>query len=162
MSFTGPGNYREEAAKTIRDKPEVRTSITAATRTFDAHRVHAWGQIDADRWRDWARDVKSHVLGHLDEYLEQAEEQLTANGAHVHWAETAEDAPAEAVETPATRKEAPPKAEEVLFEPEPETEAQPEPVTAKAEPEGLGEESGDIEMLGDGFWDIYTTTSICY
>ena len=46
MSFTGPGNYREEAAKTIRDKPEVRTSITAATRTFDAHRVHAWGQID--------------------------------------------------------------------------------------------------------------------
>ncbi len=92
MSFTGPGNYREEAAKTIRDKPEVRTSITAATRTFDAHRVHAWGQIDADRWRDWARDVKSHVLGHLDEYLEQAEEQLTANGAHVHWAETAEDA----------------------------------------------------------------------
>ena len=66
MSFTGPGNYPEEAAKPIRDKPEVRTSITAATRTFDAHRVHAWGQIDADRWRDWARDVKSHVLGHLD------------------------------------------------------------------------------------------------
>ena len=26
----------------------------------------------------------------------------------------------------------------------------------------VGEESGDIEMLGDGFWDIYPTTSICY
>lgn len=58
--------------------------------------------------------------------------------------ETAEDAPAEAVEKPAPRKEAPPKAEEVLFEPEPETEAQPEPVTAKTSPEDLGEESGDI------------------
>jgi len=26
----------------------------------------------------------------------------------------------------------------------------------------VGEESGDIETSGDGFWDIYTTTSICY
>tara|TARA_B100001123_G_C14496443_1_gene704498 strand:+ start:55 stop:435 length:381 start_codon:yes stop_codon:yes gene_type:complete len=26
----------------------------------------------------------------------------------------------------------------------------------------VGEESGDIEMSGDGFWDIYPTTSICY
>ena len=26
----------------------------------------------------------------------------------------------------------------------------------------VGEESGDIEMSGDGFWDIYTNTSICY
>ena len=26
----------------------------------------------------------------------------------------------------------------------------------------VGEESGDIEMLGDGFWDIYPNTNICY
>ena len=26
----------------------------------------------------------------------------------------------------------------------------------------VGEDSGDIEMLGDGFWDIYPNTSICY
>ena len=26
----------------------------------------------------------------------------------------------------------------------------------------VGEESGDVEMSGDGFWDIYTNTSICY
>ena len=26
----------------------------------------------------------------------------------------------------------------------------------------VGEESGDIESMGDGFWDIYTNTSICY
>jgi len=26
----------------------------------------------------------------------------------------------------------------------------------------VGEESGDIEMLGDGFWDIYPSTTICY
>ena len=26
----------------------------------------------------------------------------------------------------------------------------------------VGEESDDIEMSGDGFWDIYPNTSICY
>ena len=26
----------------------------------------------------------------------------------------------------------------------------------------VGEETGDIEVSGDGFWDIYTSTSICY
>jgi len=26
----------------------------------------------------------------------------------------------------------------------------------------VGEESGDVEMSGDGFWDIYPNTSICY
>ncbi len=26
----------------------------------------------------------------------------------------------------------------------------------------VGEETGDIEMSGDGFWDIYPTTSISY
>ena len=26
----------------------------------------------------------------------------------------------------------------------------------------VGEESGDIEMSGDGFWDIYPNTHICY
>ena len=26
----------------------------------------------------------------------------------------------------------------------------------------VGEETGDVEMMGDGFWDIYPTTHICY
>ena len=26
----------------------------------------------------------------------------------------------------------------------------------------VGEESGDIEMSGEGFWDIYPLTNICY
>jgi len=26
----------------------------------------------------------------------------------------------------------------------------------------VGEESGDIELIGDGFWDIYPSTHICY
>jgi len=70
----------------------MRTSVIAATRTFDTHRREAWARIDADAWRDWMRDVKSHLLGNLDRYLEQAEARLASNGVHVHWAERTQDA----------------------------------------------------------------------
>jgi L-lactate dehydrogenase complex protein LldF len=87
-----PNAYRQSSASTLRDTPEVRTSVGSATRTFDAKRTVAFAEIDSDRWRDWARDVKSHVLTNLDRYLETAERRLADNGVHVHWAETAADA----------------------------------------------------------------------
>lgn len=92
MSETGPGDYRTAATRILRDTPGVRDSVGSATRTFDAHRTTAYAAIDADAWRDWARDVKTHALTHLDKYLEEAEAGLEANGARVHWAETADDA----------------------------------------------------------------------
>jgi L-lactate dehydrogenase complex protein LldF len=92
VSTTNPGAYREAAARSLRDDPEVRTSVGSATRTFDALRVRAFADLDADRWRDWARDVKTHTLTHLDQYLDQAATRLEANGVRVHWAETAKDA----------------------------------------------------------------------
>ena len=45
-----------------------------------------------DEIRDQARDLKNHVLANLADYLEQYETKVTADGGHVHWAETAEDA----------------------------------------------------------------------
>lgn len=92
MSHANPGAYRAETARQLREQPEVRESVGAATRAFEAHRLLAYGQIDSEKWRDWARDVKTHALTHLDRYLEQAEERLVANGVHVHWAETEADA----------------------------------------------------------------------
>lgn len=86
-----PAEYRAAAARTLRDEPEVRQAVGSATRSFDAHRAEAFGEVDSGRWRDWARDVKAHVLTHLDEYLEQAERSLVRNGARVHWAASAED-----------------------------------------------------------------------
>jgi len=89
---SGPSGYAAAAAASIKESPEVRASVTAATRTFDAHRAQAWTEIEPDAWRDWARDVKTHVLTHLDRYLTQAEARLQENGAQVHWAETGADA----------------------------------------------------------------------
>jgi len=87
-----PGGYAAAATACIRENPEVRATVAAAIRSFDANREAAWSEIDADAWRDWARDVKTHVLTHLDRYLPQAEARLEANGARVHWAENAAEA----------------------------------------------------------------------
>jgi L-lactate dehydrogenase complex protein LldF len=92
MSGAGPKGYPAASARSIREQPEVRASVTAATRTFDGHRAQAWSAIDSEAWRDFARDAKRHVLTHLDRYLEQAEVRLQANGVHVHWAEHAAEA----------------------------------------------------------------------
>src|SRR5215468_7848489 len=42
--------------------------------------------------RDSARDIKDHTLAYLDLYLEAYEERLTAQGGHLHYAVTAQDA----------------------------------------------------------------------
>ena len=92
MSRYEPNAYRESSAASIEERPSVRDSVSAATRTFHRKRTDAFAGIDGERWREWARDVKTHTLTHLGGYLEQAEASLTANGAVVHWAETAEQA----------------------------------------------------------------------
>ena len=87
-----PRRYRQQAAQTIRKEPHVRQSVLSGTDRANSHRDHAYAQIDSDRWRDWARDVKTHTLTNLDRYLEEAERSLEAHGVRVHWAETAADA----------------------------------------------------------------------
>ena len=84
-------DYRKNARGIIQDTPEVREAVTAATRTFHENRTTAFAELDADALRRWAEGVKSHALTHLEEYLEQAEARLEERGAHVHWAETAQD-----------------------------------------------------------------------
>lgn len=91
MSRSRPGDYADASRTLLTDRPGVRDAITNATGQSNAHRDHAYAAIDADRWRDWARDVKTHTLRNLDRYLERAEERLSANGVRVHWAESAAD-----------------------------------------------------------------------
>jgi len=85
-------DYRERAAAILRDRPDVRESVTGATLHFDESRARAYDEIDADAWRRWAQAVKSHALTHLDRYLAQAQASLAANGVSVHWASTADEA----------------------------------------------------------------------
>ena len=64
------------------------------TRTgFIERRAQAASRLpEFDALRDSARDIKSHVLAHLDLYLEAYERQVIASGGHVHYARTGEEA----------------------------------------------------------------------
>lgn len=84
--------YPQEAARVLREAPQVRESVTGATLNFDNKRRQAYAEVDAEAWRRWAEGVKNHLLMHLDKYLLQAEAQLKQNGVRVHWAENAHDA----------------------------------------------------------------------
>lgn len=84
--------YPQEAARVLREAPQVRESVTGATLNFDNKRRQAYAEVDAEAWRRWAEGVKNHLLMHLDKYLLQAEARLKQNGVRVHWAEEAHDA----------------------------------------------------------------------
>ncbi len=84
--------YKAAAREMLASQPEVRASVTKATLHFHANRERAYGEVDAESWRDWAATVKRHLLSRLDHYLLLAEEKLSGNGVEVHWAENAADA----------------------------------------------------------------------
>lgn len=48
--------------------------------------------------RDQARDIKAHVLDHLDLYLERYEAKVIESGGQVHWCRDAEEARAKVLE----------------------------------------------------------------
>jgi L-lactate dehydrogenase complex protein LldF len=48
--------------------------------------VPEWGNL-----RELASQIKEHTLTHLDQYLEQFEQNATKHGTHVHWARDAEE-----------------------------------------------------------------------
>lgn len=56
---------------------------------FQDKRTRAIARLpEFETLRDQARDIKNHVLEHLDLYLERFEEKVTANGGKVHWCRT--------------------------------------------------------------------------
>lgn len=71
----------------------LQEQMTKALGNSMAKRAYASGALpEFDQLRDAARDLKNHTLAHLDLYLEAYEAKVQADGGHVHWAETAEDA----------------------------------------------------------------------
>ncbi len=74
---------------------DLRHRAVIAKTTGTYHATVARGKA---RYADWqaarsrAAQVKWETLNHLDRYLEEFERNVLANGGHVHWAETGEDA----------------------------------------------------------------------
>ncbi|WP_042430016.1 lactate utilization protein B [Streptacidiphilus anmyonensis] len=81
------------AAKASTKDERLRANLRHATRTIRDKRARAVGELD-----DWAllreagKRIKDHTLRHLDTYLLQLEERVTAAGGTVHWAADAAEA----------------------------------------------------------------------
>ena len=91
MKVTSPA-FKEQAARAMRD-PVLQKALGNVERGFVAKRKKGAESLpEFEALRDAARDLKIHVLKHLDLYLEAYERKVIASGGQVHWAESAEDA----------------------------------------------------------------------
>ncbi len=73
--------------------PNMQRAMTTTRNGFVGKRAIAKTALpEFDALRDAAREMKDHVLAHLDIYLEAYEQKVVESGGHVHWAEGAEDA----------------------------------------------------------------------
>src|SRR5262249_28695738 len=71
----------------------LRTALDRVTGVFGDRRKIGFASLPhADLVRDAARAARLRAIGDLASHLERFEARLLANGAHVHWAETADDA----------------------------------------------------------------------
>jgi L-lactate dehydrogenase complex protein LldF len=75
------------------DDPQLQRALSGLPTGLVAQRTAAKAALpEFEAFRTVGRDVKNHMLANLDLYLARYEERATANGAIVHWAETADDA----------------------------------------------------------------------
>lgn len=82
-----------EAARTAVASAQLRRNLGAATATIRARRAAAVAELpDWHQLRESGAAIKNDVLAHLDRYLIQLEEQVTARGGKVHWARDATEA----------------------------------------------------------------------
>jgi L-lactate dehydrogenase complex protein LldF len=81
------------AARRALADTQLRRNLGKATRTIRAKRAAVVGELpDWEELRDAGQAIKARTMAHLDRYLEQLEEQVTARGGVVHWARDANDA----------------------------------------------------------------------
>ncbi len=93
--MTQPVNspYFNENARKALDDPDLQQALSRFETGFIERRRVTVGRLpEYDEMRDAARDLKDHILSHLDLYLEEYEKNVIASGGHVHWAATAEEA----------------------------------------------------------------------
>ncbi|MHC5654646.1 LutB/LldF family L-lactate oxidation iron-sulfur protein [Stappia sp.] len=91
MRITSP-QFRENAREALHDQ-SLQRALGNVRSGFIGKRAKAAAALpEFDALRDNARDIKNHVLAHLDLYLEAYAEKVEAAGGHVHFAQDAEEA----------------------------------------------------------------------
>ena len=92
MNDLSTTTFPENVAKALSDG-QLQYAMTETGPRFIQKRAKARDALpEFDALRDQARDIKDHVLAHLDIYLERYEAKVQESGGHVHWADTADEA----------------------------------------------------------------------
>jgi len=82
-----------EGVKPYLENEQLRTNMCHATQTIRAKRAKVAAELSNwEELRAAGEAIKNHTLDHLPFYLALLEFNLTANGAHVHWAADADEA----------------------------------------------------------------------
>ena len=94
MSHANPTTPRfKQNAREALVNPNIQRAMSHAQSGFVEKRAKAAAKVpEFEALRDAARELKNHTLANLGLYLERYEQQVLADGGHVHWAETAADA----------------------------------------------------------------------
>ncbi|MED7949001.1 LutB/LldF family L-lactate oxidation iron-sulfur protein [Streptomyces sp. BE303] len=91
-TYLGMPSFPEAAKQSTRDE-RLRRNLRHATHTIRDKRAAAVNELaDWPQLREAGKRIKDHTLYHLDTYLLQLEEKVTAAGGTVHWAADAEEA----------------------------------------------------------------------
>jgi L-lactate dehydrogenase complex protein LldF len=91
VAITSPV-FKQNAREALADT-SLQKALALSKPQFMARRAHAVERLpEFERLRDIGRDIKNHALANLDFYLETYAANVTANGGHVHWCSTADDA----------------------------------------------------------------------
>jgi L-lactate dehydrogenase complex protein LldF len=87
-----PEAFSDNARRALQDG-QLQQALTAIRRGWQPARARAAAALpEFEALRDLARDLKDHVLAHLDLYLEAFEARAVEMGARVHWARDAAEA----------------------------------------------------------------------
>jgi len=90
--------FKRNAHNALADK-QLQQALGNVRAGFIDKRTQAAERLpEFEALRDSARDIKNHVLAHLDLYLEHYETKVREAGGHVHFARTTEEACATIVE----------------------------------------------------------------
>ncbi|MGP4007453.1 LutB/LldF family L-lactate oxidation iron-sulfur protein [Streptomyces sp. 4N124] len=91
-TFVGMPAFPKAAHEAVHNQT-LRGNLRHATHTIRAKRAKAVAEVsDWAALREAGKQIKDHTLRHLDRYLVQLEESVTAAGGIVHWAADADEA----------------------------------------------------------------------
>ncbi len=84
-------NFKTRVKQAITN-PALAETVTRATINLKEKRELSYAEVQGQQLRDQMRRMKTYVLRHLPDLLEQFEQNVQMNGGTVHWAEDAAEA----------------------------------------------------------------------